>query len=356
MTDGRWPEEELEAYVLNQLDEEARTAFEQALTDHPDLTARADGFRRALAAVGGSEETAPPARLRSQLIDTALAGREPGRPASAEGGSASATAVYREVVDDTLRLIDDLEPGEMAATTIYRIPVVEMISHIGGTEAYLADRLGLVPYPGDIGDHVAVRDDGADLARPSDVVARWRETASIVGDRVAALGAEDLTSPVSFHGFPLTVSDVLIGRGFELWTHAEDICRATGRPLRPPSGPTLRTMADGAMTLLQMLLSLDGRHQGRSLRITLTGQGGGSWHWTIGADPEPPVDPAAPAEATLVDDVSNFCRLIAARVEPELRASQLMGDRSVLQTVLELAPSQADFGTGPVADRPDHPR
>lgn len=340
---------DLEAYALDLLDADVAEEFERSLAAHPDIRQRAAGLHQALAALGGPvgfDHPQAPDVLRTRMVDAAFERRAAGTGSDGVR-PAPAVTLYREVVTDVAALLDELSSAEMEANTIYDIPVVELVSHLSAMEAYMGDRSGIEATAIDPSNHVAMRDPGADLGDPPTVVLRWRRKAEAVLQRVTGLTEEERLAAVDFHGFSVSIDDMLVGRGFEMWTHGEDICRATGRPLRPPSGPVLRTMAEGGVRLLQLLTSVDGTHQGKSIRLTLTGSGGGSWGWTLGGGLES-IHPAGPSDATLVVDVVEFCRLLAARVQPGLLESHSLGDRGLVADLIELAPSQADYGAGPV--------
>ncbi|MDH3682406.1 MAG: hypothetical protein OEV40_20935 [Acidimicrobiia bacterium] len=83
-------------------------------------------------------------------------------------------------------------------------------------------------------------------------------------------------------------------------------------------------------------------HRGKSLRVTLTGPGGGSWVLGLGRSP---VDELAQADATLVADVINFCRLTADRVRPPQSLAALrLGDDELLGDLLTVTPTLAEYG------------
>lgn len=87
------------------------------------------------------------------------------------------------------------------------------------------------------------------------------------------------------HGLRLPLGALLIVRAFELWTHENDIRRVAGLPASVPDAPTLRLMTDLAARLLPHAASLTGLDEPTSLRLVLTGPGGGAWDVMIGEDP-----------------------------------------------------------------------
>jgi hypothetical protein len=113
---------------------------------------------------------------------------------------------------------------------------------------------------------------------------------------------------------------MLIVRSFEMWTHDEDIRRATGRPLAAPEAARLSLMTRLAVSLLpagmmRAQLSVD-----RGVRLVLTGPGGGTWPAPLGS---------GPVEARLVVDAVSFCRVVANRVDPADAGAMVTGDESL---------------------------
>ncbi len=101
---------------------------------------------------------------------------------------------------------------------------------------------------------------------------------------------------------------LLVARGFELWTHADDVRRATGRPLGSPIDEDLRTMSDHSVRSLELIQPfLPEAPALVPLRVVLTGSGGGTWD----------LGPAGDEPAVLVADVVDYCRLASQRIEPD---------------------------------------
>ena len=114
---------------------------------------------------------------------------------------------------------------------------------------------------------------------------------------------------------------------FEIWTHDEDIRRATGRPPAPPDPARLRRMSRIAVPSLPFGMAMSGLEGGgRTVRVVLTGAGGGTWDQALdlGAGP-------GHAEATVVVDVVDYCRLAARRVTPAQLDAVIEGDHELAQ-------------------------
>jgi hypothetical protein len=124
---------------------------------------------------------------------------------------------------------------------------------------------------------------------------------------------------VAFHTYPFSVGSVLVARGFELWTHADDLRRALGRPMAVPAPGVLRQMADLSVRNLLSATLVTAPHQfERSARVVLTGPGGGTWELGEAG--------GGPPDVTVVADVVEYCRMVARRIEPAALAADITGD------------------------------
>lgn len=339
-------EESLEAYALDLLDKPAVAAVEEALVEHPDLVDRVAAIRETLVALAYEDGAVSPPPVRDSVLAAALESRGSGYPID-RVLPAAALDCYSAAANDLAAVLDTLGDDEWQAPTVYAVPVIELIQHLSGVDALLAARLRGERELDDASvSHVTFRDDGADVTDPPSVVDRWRRHSEMVVEAAAGLSTAAWEREIDFFGLRASADAVLVARAFELWTHTEDICRATDRALRPPPTPVLRTMADAAVNLLGHLISTSDAHRRKTLRITLTGAGGGSWLASLDRPADSGiVDPTHTADATIVADVVDFCRLCADRMRPpnQLR-SQRLGDRALADDVVRLAPMLADFG------------
>jgi hypothetical protein len=137
------------------------------------------------------------------------------------------------------------------------------------------------------------------------------------------------------HGITLPLGDFLVVRGFEMWTHEEDIRRATGRPLCPPDDATLSLMTRLATTLLPLAMARTAGTAPAEVRLVLTGRGGGTFTVQVGEASDLPAD-----RTRLIMDTVQFCRVAANRLadadvavdvtgNTELAAAALTGARSL---------------------------
>lgn len=342
----------LEAFVLDQLDDTSTEAYERSLRSHPDLAVAADELREALAGLADTEPAFAPPSLRGDVLTAATRRRRPGIDDGLPAG-ADAPRCHRATVGLVSAVIDDLDDADMHISTIYGIPVIELIRHLNGVEKQLARALaGRTSPPPDgfsAAGHRGVRD-GTDADDARSVVAAWHvhsdALAAVLTD--TALLADDAAYDVA--GLSMSAERLIVVRAFEQWSHAEDISRALGRPTLVPPADVLHTMATHAVDLLLPVVETLTPHLDTTVRITLTGPGGGSWLRRIGgsdARDGRDLDPFTTGAATVVADIVDFCRLVAARATDDMPV-QRYGDTEVCDTILDLAPALADYGAGPL--------
>jgi hypothetical protein len=169
----------------------------------------------------------------------------------------------------------------------------------------------------------------ADLAgaTTTDVAsAWWRE----VMRSIAACTAAGPDHPVVFHHLSGTVRGLLVIRTFELWTHDEDIRRATDRPPNPLDDERLTLMSGELMTLLADGMALTGMARpGRTARIELTGSGAGTFDVALA-----PGEVAGAPDIVVRTETVELCRLVANRLLPADLGVEVTGDRSLLEPIL----------------------
>jgi uncharacterized protein (TIGR03083 family) len=167
--------------------------------------------------------------------------------------------------------------------------------------------------------------------RPAtEVLARWQQLTGAITAHLAGLDGEAGRQPFHFHFLDTTLSTVLITRVFEIWTHDEDIRRATGRSYAASEPGRLCRMSRVAVPTIPLGLAMIGAAApGRTARIVLTGQGGGAWDQPLGWG-ESPGEP----ETTVVLDVVDYCRLAARRLEPSEIRVGVEGDEDLARQIL----------------------
>jgi hypothetical protein len=127
--------------------------------------------------------------------------------------------------------------------------------------------------------------------------------------------------------------EALVQRGFETWIHAEDVRAVLAAPPRPPSARQLADIVDFASRLLPAAMLAAGRaHPDTSVRLVLTGDGGGTR--LVALAPQPAAGRVA-AEISM--PAERFCRLLAGRLVSPLASAEIDGDRGVAADFLTVA-------------------
>jgi uncharacterized protein (TIGR03083 family) len=233
-----------------------------------------------------------------------------------------------------------VDPPEFAGWTVHDLAV-----HVTAAQALFAQLLG-VPVPG-----VTEADGGNDsrtaLAHarhrdlPIDAVVAEYETAVRLVDEALDQNDENRleTTDLVWWATPMRISTICIHRGFETWTHADDIRRAVGLAPVPPPAPSLTTMSTRAVEWAGLMLGAAGHTPEPAVAvIDLTGAGGA--RHTAQLDPEHPSDEANPA-FTIRLDVVDYCRAIANRVPPTGVRYEASGDVELAATLVESLPALA---------------
>jgi uncharacterized protein (TIGR03083 family) len=294
------------------------------MTPEPAL----DELRYALAE---ADAAAPPTTLRSRVMAAALSTRPPG-PAVPAPPSISSPEAFQRTVDAFAATIADLSTADWGQRALRDLDVQGLVGHLIGVEHDFQAALGLAPASNPGNDHIASTQStaNAQTGRPPEETRRdWLSAVSLTTGHVAAVDDTGLRAPVTLHGATFPLHAYLIVRSFEMWTHDEDIRRATGRPLAAPEPARLTLMTQLAVSLLPAGMMRAGRPGlERTVRLVLTGPGGGTWPAAVG-----PAD-GSPAGARLVLDTVSFCRLVANRIDDDDSGALVSGDRSLAGHVL----------------------
>jgi uncharacterized protein (TIGR03083 family) len=168
---------------------------------------------------------------------------------------------------------------------------------------------------------------------PAQTRAEWRRAADQTLDLVRAAG--DPGAERAVHGMRLPVGMLLVVRAFELWIHDNDIRQAADLPRAVPDASTLSLMTQAAAQLHPHAAARGGLREPTSVRLVLTGPGGGTWDIPIGHSPP------APAPVGIVTDAVGFCRLVANRATPDRLDLHITGDPDRAAMVLAAASALA---------------
>jgi uncharacterized protein (TIGR03083 family) len=280
-----------------------------------------------------------PPGLRDRVLAGALSSRDAGRPIDPPPGISPSEA-FRRTLRSMDSLLVDLTEAEWTAPAIRTLTVQGLIGHLIGVERdFVGAVRGLIPAQPKADDHIGSTRTSAleQLGKsPDQTLHDWRQAVTDTTDAIRdTTGSDRPAPPVSMHGLTLPLGDFLVVRAFEMWTHEEDVRRATGRPLVAPDDSTLSLMSRLATTLLPHAMARTGRSAPGEVRLVLTGRGGGAFTVHVGQVSDEPPD-----RARLILDTAQFCRVVADRLaddditvdvsgDPALAAATLAGARSL---------------------------
>lgn len=285
-----------------------------------------DELMSALAALAEADESAAPDGLRTRVLDAALRLRPPGASAVAPVAAEPLMAFLDQV--EALRAVVDGLTEEQWRRQVEPYPwtVHDMIGHLIGIESYLGSILGVCEFENVSADHehLALSQPAVDLHRhdpPDALLGAWLAQAGLIEAHLRDSAASRLDDEIELYRFPFTVGGAVVAHTFELWTHADDIRRALGRPVATPAPAILRAMSSLSVQTLLPATQVTAPHQAdRTARLVLTGPGGGTW--ALG-------DGVAGPDVVVVADVVDYCRMIARRIDPEALVADISGDRAL---------------------------
>jgi uncharacterized protein (TIGR03083 family) len=279
-----------------------------------------------------------PAVLPSALRDKVLAAAQQARPT---GRTVPAVPVisppeaFSRAADALYGLLCVLSAADWRRPVLRDLDVQGLVGHLVGVEEDTHRCLAGDPAVADA-EHVESTQPAAlrQAARaPAETRAEWRRAA----DHTLRLAGDiaDLNEVVAVHGMRLPACALLVVRAFEMWTHENDIRRAAGLAASEPDAATLRQMTRLAARLLPYGAVLTEMPGSLTVRLVLTGPGGGTWDVPIGTQPPPA------AAVDIVTDAVGFCRLVANRVSPGDLDLHVVGDAGQAAGVLAAAAALA---------------
>jgi uncharacterized protein (TIGR03083 family) len=271
------------------------------------------------------------AHIRSRVLAAVFADRPAGYPLeTAEPISGAETFARMTARLDAL--LGELASDEWQAPTIRGLDVQQLVGHLLAVEVAFAQAVAGSDPPAE-GDHVestqevaiaqAGRDPGLTRSEWAGAVAATRALVSTGRDRMA---------PVRMHGLTFGLDAFMVVRAFELWTHDEDIRRATRRPVADPDGAVLSRMTDLATTLLPAGVALAGGTGNETVRLVLTGPGGGTWDVELQGGVYR-AEPGRAFQAHVTLDAAAFCRVVANRSNLEQSAPVLGAHEAPIRTL-----------------------
>lgn len=270
-----------------------------------------------------------PPGLRDRVLAAARAARTTGRPLP-DVPDISPVAAFSRAADALSGLLSAL-PGLAWHTPVLRgLDVQGLVGHLAGVEEDVQRALAGDPAVA-CAEHVgstqpaAVRQSGRP---PADTRLEWH---AAVERTLAVVDGRDLDAVVPLHGMRLPLGSLLVVRAFELWTHENDIRRATGVPPSVPDPATLRLMTSLAVSLLPYgVTRVADDVPPADVHLVLTGAGGGTWDVALGDRSAA----AAVPDVGIVADAVAFCRLVADRIDPAELDAHVTGATALAPTVL----------------------
>ena len=227
---------------------------------------------------------------------------------------------YTATMTALLRLIDILDHHDLDAVGTPYGAVRELLGHLVAVERDFAQFLRSQTTSTEV--HTEARIDVAALS----VNELHTALTSAFEDTLALAASVPSTTLVKLYGIAMPLSLWLTVRGFEAWTHDEDIRRSTGRPLVDPEPGRLAALTAAAVTLTPFVLDADVK----PIRLVLTGSGGGVFE--IGPVGRAEAGPDVGVPPTIVIDTMAYCRLAARRLtvsEADALIESVDGDDSI---------------------------
>ena len=336
--DDRALDELLGAYALDACEPADAAAVEEYLRRDASAADEVMRLRNAAVWIGATEMLRPPDALRASVLDEARARRRARR-------HSEAIELYEHEIERFDALVQALDSSVLDVRAPNGLRAGDLVAHMAAMESMLAAEIGHPTAP-----DVTVTDPDARTAifieryhddlhgarrawRESvDALLRWARTDGAVGG---------VTIP--WFGVALPRADVLVGRAFETWIHADDLRRAQALPLAPPPANSLRRMGELSARVLQLALVSSGQGRpGSTARLVLTGEGGGSW--TVPCGPDEIVHlsdvPALP-DVTVTADVVEWCLMVGERVDARDLSVSVAGDRELGAALIAVAPAFA---------------
>ncbi len=235
-------------------------------------------------------------------------------------------------------LLGQLNTADWAAPAHpYRWNVHGLVAHLAVTEEYLAGQLGFIEQPHEEAAHldVGAGDMAGELSGPPEHTARrWQDRAQATVARLQQ--QHEVPAQITLNGWPFPLDAAIIVRAFEVWTHIDDLRRATGRALSTPEPGDLRTISSMSVRALPLLAAIAFPAMTvRPTRVVLTGPGGGTYDIGSGGG-SPPA--GAPVGASLVvADVVDYCRMAARRLPLTELDCAVEGDEAAIRALLASA-------------------
>ena len=309
-------EELLGAYALDALEPDERADVEAFLAHEPDLALEAAHLQTAAVLLAADHTVEPAASLRDNTLASAMSVRMNGwHIDNPDGASISAADLHRRQWDDLAALLVTLSEADWHATTSYGCSVAELMAHLSASLEDTAHRYldagDFVPPAGTEHDHWAMTRPTIErlLSGPRQAII---DALSDVNDRIVAAlvavgaGLGDISD--------VTSAAVLVrAKVFEMWMHSDDVRRATGRALLDPDHERLVALCKLAADATPLGMTITGgAAAGKTLRLVLTGPGGGTFVRPMAYRDSP----SGAGDLLIVAAAVDFCRLAGKLLDP----------------------------------------
>jgi uncharacterized protein (TIGR03083 family) len=246
------------------------------------------------------------------------------------GSTVSYGRVYAAMAAALDALLGELDALDWARIAAYGDwSVHDLVAHLAATDSLLADQLRLAPHEDTIDSRTDATVARERARQPEETWMLWRAQAAELCGELAAWSGDQV---VALPPMAMPLADIMAARAFETWIHTKDIAVAVGRSLPAPPGEHLHRIADlGARSLPAAMTRGDVVLNGQSVRLLLTGEGGGSW-----------LVPRAGSPAVELElDALAFCLLMGDRLAPADVDVAIRGDAGLGRDVLGAAASLA---------------
>lgn len=315
------------AYALDACEPDEVAAMDAYVAAHPDAEREVERLREAAVWLAANEASTPPLAMRSGLVALARSRRST--------DAAAPLDVYRR---ERSRLADALAAGviDPDAVTANGLTVRELVIHLAAAERTVAAEIlepSLTTWDDAIMHDITARELAAcaDLSYAG-AVARWSDAT----DQVIELAGH---ADHAIAGQRL--SDVLLIRAFETWTHHDDILAVHDEPETVPEPRVLQSLVEFSVRSTPWALAMRGAtRSGATARLRLRGAVTGEWELALATDTPDPADPAARASgpiATITIDALDWCKRFADRRDADV-AHSAGGDLDVVRDVIAAAP------------------
>jgi uncharacterized protein (TIGR03083 family) len=292
------------------------------------------GLRRVASTLADFTLVEPPANLREQVLAAAKSRRAPGTPI--KDPPVSPSEAFQQTVSELHQLLKVLNTDEWLAAALAPYGRTrDLVAHLVGVEENLLGLLGegVPPNPDTWEDHVMATSDYVRALQTESTDAllrRWARSARRLNS-VASRLPQDQT--IAVNDVETTIRGMLILRTFEVWTHHEDVCRATNRPLPILDSGRLQLMSSELMDALPVALTVTGKADSRrTMKIVLTGPGGGTYLRPMAVD-----SAVGLPDVIITANIVDFCRVAAQRMKPGDLPAHIEGDASLADRVLVAA-------------------